>query len=67
MTDRDQRIRETAYFLWLEEGCPEGEADRHWLTAEGLVESELRRGKSSQGETPDGAESDSRRYGDGGV
>jgi Protein of unknown function (DUF2934) len=40
MTDRDERIREIAYFLWLEEGSPEGAADRHWLAAEALVESE---------------------------
>ncbi len=24
MTDRNDRIREIAYFLWLEKGCPEG-------------------------------------------
>ena len=24
-----------AYTLWQEEGCPEGEAMRHWLQAEG--------------------------------
>ena len=24
--DRNDRIREIAYFLWLDEGCPEGEA-----------------------------------------
>jgi hypothetical protein len=67
MTDRDKRIREIAYFLWLEDGRPEGEADRHWLAAEALVESEPREDKSFQRETRDGAESDSRRYGDGGV
>ena len=39
MVDRDDRIRELAYLLWLEEGYPEGEAERHWLTAEILVES----------------------------
>ncbi len=37
MDDRDQQIREIAYFLWLEEGCPEGEADRHWAAAEAVV------------------------------
>ena len=31
VTDRNDRVREIAYFLWLEEGCPEGEAERHWL------------------------------------
>jgi hypothetical protein len=40
MTDREQRIRDVAYFLWLEEGCPEGEPERHWRTAEGLVDAE---------------------------
>jgi hypothetical protein len=40
MIDREQRIRDIAYFLWLEEGRPEGEAERHWRKAEGLVGSE---------------------------
>ena len=40
MTDRDERIREIAYFLWLDEGSPEGAADRHWLAAETLVGSD---------------------------
>ena len=29
----EQRIRERAYFLWLEEGCPENRADEHWHRA----------------------------------
>jgi hypothetical protein len=45
MPDRNDRIREIAYFLWLEEGCPEGEAERHWLAAETIVEAKLREGK----------------------
>ena len=40
VTDRNDRIHEMAYFLWLEEGCPEGAAERHWLAAETLVDSE---------------------------
>ena len=28
-----QRFREIAYHLWQEEGCPEGEALRHWFSA----------------------------------
>jgi hypothetical protein len=40
VTDREQRIRDIAYFLWLEEGRPEGEAERHWRAAEGLVGAE---------------------------
>lgn len=40
MADHNDRIRERAYFLWLEEGCPEGQAERHWLAAQALVEGE---------------------------
>ncbi len=40
MTDHNDRIREHAYFLWLEEGCPEGQAERHWVAAETRVEGE---------------------------
>lgn len=29
----DQRVRERAYFLWLEEGRPEGRAMEHWMAA----------------------------------
>jgi hypothetical protein len=52
MTDRDERVRELAYFLWLEEGCPEGQAERHWLTAETLVESDPLERKRIEGEPP---------------
>ncbi len=40
MTDRGDQIREIAYFLWLEAGCPEGQAERHWRDAEVLLESD---------------------------
>ena len=33
-----QRVREIAYRLWQEEGCPEGEALRHWFAAKTLFE-----------------------------
>lgn len=52
MTDRDDRIRELAYFLWLEEGCPEGQAERHWETAETLFDSEPLERKAIEGEPP---------------
>lgn len=29
-----ERIRERAYLIWCANGCPEGEADQHWLAAE---------------------------------
>ncbi len=34
MSISEDSIRELAYYIWLEEGCPEGQAARHWLQAE---------------------------------
>ena len=34
MQDLEQAIRERAYHLWMAEGCPEGNADTHWLEAQ---------------------------------
>ena len=59
-TDRHDRIREIAYFLWLDEGRPDGEHERHWTVAEGLLEpepeqreeSEPERRKRIEGEPP---------------
>jgi hypothetical protein len=33
MDSLEQRIREQAYHIWMEEGCPEGQADAHWEQA----------------------------------
>ena len=33
----ETQIREIAYFLWLDEGCPEGRADDHWTLACGIL------------------------------
>ena len=53
MTDRHERLSELAYFLWREEGCPEGEAERHWLTAEALLDAaEPAERKHTEGEPP---------------
>lgn len=30
-------IRETAYRLWLDAGCPDGQDTAHWLEAERLA------------------------------
>jgi hypothetical protein len=51
-TDRNDRIREIAYFMWLEEGCPDGEEERHWTTSEALLESEPGQRKRIEGEPP---------------
>lgn len=52
MPDRNARIREIAYLLWLEEGSPEGQQERHWLAAETLLESDPVERKRIEGEPP---------------
>jgi hypothetical protein len=37
MGDFDERVRERAYRLWVEEGCPEGRSEVHWEKARELV------------------------------
>jgi hypothetical protein len=37
MGDFDERVKERAYRLWVEEGCPEGRAEIHWEKARELV------------------------------
>ena len=58
MTDRDDRVRELAYLLWLEEGCPEGQQERHWQNAETLFDAEQER-KRIEGEPPGDPSADS--------
>ena len=44
MDDREQRIRDRAYHLWLEEGQPDGRANEYWERAAceiGLEEPEV--------------------------
>jgi hypothetical protein len=52
MSDREDRIREIAYFLWLDEGCPEGHSERHWRDAEMVVDIEPAERKRTEGEPP---------------
>lgn len=40
MDDNEQRVREWAYRLWQEEGCPEGRDTIHWDKARELVATE---------------------------
>ena len=37
----EQSTRERAYALWMESGCEEGQADRHWLQAERELAAQL--------------------------
>jgi len=34
--DRDEEIRQIAFYLWLDEGCPQGRHHEHWLKAESI-------------------------------
>jgi hypothetical protein len=34
MDQLSNRIRERAYEIWQEQGCPDGQAAKHWLAAE---------------------------------
>ncbi|WMT71098.1 DUF2934 domain-containing protein [Bradyrhizobium sp. Ash2021] len=34
MQDLEQAIRERAYHLWVVDGCQDGNAEAHWLTAQ---------------------------------
>jgi hypothetical protein len=40
MDDREQRIREIAYFLWEQEAYPDGRAEEHWAAAEAVVDAQ---------------------------
>jgi hypothetical protein len=38
--DREDLIRTKAFYIWLDEGCPEGRADAHWHKATESVATE---------------------------
>jgi hypothetical protein len=38
--DREDLIRTKAFYIWLDEGCPEGRADAHWHMATEIAASE---------------------------
>ncbi|WP_417780869.1 DUF2934 domain-containing protein [Stutzerimonas xanthomarina] len=40
MTKHEQRIRELAYDIWVSEGRPHGQDERHWEMARKLAEAE---------------------------
>ena len=44
----DRRVRDRAYQIWLEEGCPEGRAEEHWLLAKEMVAIEDQEGGRSR-------------------
>ncbi len=46
--DLERRIRNRAYQIWLDEGCPEGRAEEHWLLAAEMIATEDKRGAGSR-------------------
>jgi hypothetical protein len=40
VTARDARIRERAYYLWQENGCPEGRSDEFWAVARAQIDAQ---------------------------
>jgi hypothetical protein len=51
--DRERRIREIAYSLWVAEGYPTGQRERHWRMAEQMfAKEEGERDKRAGGAQP---------------
>ena len=46
--NRDEEIRQVAYKLWQEEGCPDGYEVKHWMKAETIWLEEKRPQSESQ-------------------
>lgn len=40
MQDREQRIRDLAYRLWIQEGRPDGRAQQHWDLAADMIDAD---------------------------
>jgi len=47
-TPRDERIRQQAYQIWLDEGCPDGRHKDHWEQAEKIITREDDLGKKDE-------------------
>jgi hypothetical protein len=44
----DDRIREIAHSIWLQEGCPEGCSEEHWHRAVEMAKAELAPSKAAK-------------------
>jgi hypothetical protein len=62
--DLEKRIREIAYSLWVAEGYPIGQADRHWRIAEQMAADEERLRSQTDKEPPKPTISDEAAIGD---
>ena len=50
MVNREKRIQEIAYHLWVRDGRPHGQSDQHWHEAVALFEAEVVEPKSAAAE-----------------
>jgi hypothetical protein len=46
------QIRQRAFEIWLDEGCPDGRDRIHWLHAEAEFREKLQRGSHAKGNGP---------------
>ena len=51
-TDVEQRIRERAYQIWIEQGQPDGRDKEHWTQAEQELSGTVERGPPLQPDQP---------------
>jgi len=49
----EDEIRELAYQLWQEDGCPEGRAEEHWAKARALLSRSERKSEQEPGASID--------------
>lgn len=52
--EKEQRIRERAYQIWLDEGQPEGRDKDHWERAQAEMNAQSGESESGDGEAPQG-------------
>ena len=52
MNEDEQRVRETAFYLWEQEGYPDGQAERHWRMAQEMIAKEDAERREQEGDAP---------------
>ena len=56
--DREKRIRDIAYELWVAEGYPAGQDDRHWRMATQMAKEEPEREARAADKPPEEQKTD---------
>ena len=49
--DRERKIRERAYAIWLDQGCVDGRDEQHWLEAEKEIVKEEAQAAAKSGDS----------------